>query len=133
MLELKNIKISLLSDGRKIADGFDFTLAKGDRAVIIGEEGNGKSTLLKFIYDRASVADYCDASGEVKCYGKAAYLPQSVEDADRNITLSKYFEDFSYSPSVIPLLDKLFPVELMTAERTLGSLSGGERVRARLL
>ena len=55
MLELKNIRISLKKDGRQIVDDFSFTLKERDKAVIIGEEGNGKSTLLKFIYDRSLV------------------------------------------------------------------------------
>ena len=45
MLQLKNITIHLKEDGRYITDNFSFTLNRGDKAVIIGEEGNGKSTL----------------------------------------------------------------------------------------
>ena len=79
MLQLKNIKIVLKKDGRFLADGFSFTLEKGDRAVIIGEEGNGKSTLLRFIYDPGSTDSYCETEGEVITDCKMAYLPQVKE------------------------------------------------------
>lgn len=42
MLELKNICINLIRDGRILVDDFHFTLNRGgDKAVIIGEEENG--------------------------------------------------------------------------------------------
>ena len=44
MLELKNVYINLISDSRQIVENFSFALNRGDKAVIIGEEGNGKST-----------------------------------------------------------------------------------------
>ena len=46
-------------------EDFSFVLNKGDRAVMIGEEGNGKSTLLKLIYDPALVDSYAEYTGEI--------------------------------------------------------------------
>ena len=77
MLEIKNLSITLSADGRKLVDGFDFTLGRTEHACIIGEEGNGKSTLLKCIYDRALVSDYCDVTGAVRTDGRMAYLAQT--------------------------------------------------------
>ena len=37
-------------DLRIILNDFNLVLNDGDKAVIIGEEGNGKSTLMKWIY-----------------------------------------------------------------------------------
>ena len=70
MLELKNITIRLKKDGRCIVDDFSFSLNRGEKAVIIGEEGNGKSTLLRFLYQRDLVEEYCSVSGEVIKKGK---------------------------------------------------------------
>ena len=70
MLELKNLNISLKKDGRQIISDFSFSLSGHDKAVIIGEEGNGKSTLLKYIYDPLLTDDYCECSGEVIKKGK---------------------------------------------------------------
>ncbi len=59
MLELKNISIKLLQNDRLIIDDFNFVLNSGDKAAIIGEEGNGKSTLLKLIYNESLIFEYC--------------------------------------------------------------------------
>ena len=51
MLQIKNLSITHKQDLRVILNDFSRVLNDGDKAVIIGEEGNGKSTLLKWIYD----------------------------------------------------------------------------------
>ena len=51
MLQIKNLSITHKKDLRPLLDHFTFSLNSGDKAVIISEEGNGKSTLLKLIYD----------------------------------------------------------------------------------
>ena len=51
MLQIKNLSITHKKDLRVILNDFSCVLNDGDKAVIIGEEGNGKSTLLKWIYD----------------------------------------------------------------------------------
>ena len=50
MLQIKNLTITHRKDLRMILENFQLTLNSGDKAVIIGEEGNGKSTLIKWIY-----------------------------------------------------------------------------------
>ena len=51
MLQAKNVNLYIQKDNRLLIKDFSFSLEKGDKAVIIGEEGNGKSTLLKYLYD----------------------------------------------------------------------------------
>ena len=48
MLQIKNLSITHKKDLRVILNDFSCVLNDGDKAVIIGEEGNGKSTLLKW-------------------------------------------------------------------------------------
>ena len=43
---------------------FNMVLNAGDKAVIIGEEGNGKSTLMKWIYDSSLIDEYIEEEGE---------------------------------------------------------------------
>ena len=62
MLQIKNLSITHKKDLRVILNDFSCVLNDGDKAVIIGEEGNGKSTLLKWIYDEKLVDDYCAVS-----------------------------------------------------------------------
>ncbi|MCR5726864.1 MAG: ATP-binding cassette domain-containing protein, partial [Lachnospiraceae bacterium] len=64
MFQIKNVTLTHKKDLRTILDGFSLVLNDGDRAVMIGEEGNGKSTLMKWIYDPELVEDYIEFSGE---------------------------------------------------------------------
>ena len=61
MLQIKSLTIEHRRDLRVILENFNLVLNTGDKAVIIGEEGNGKSTLLKWIFDPALVAAYAAA------------------------------------------------------------------------
>ena len=131
MLELKNITIMLKRDSRRVVDNFSFTLGRGDKAVIIGEEGNGKSTLLKYIYDPALIEDYCDASGQVTG-GRRAYLPQMMDPALFPVTLMEYFSETDYY-SHMDVLDRLgLSLDFALSDQTLGTLSGGEKVKVQL-
>lgn len=49
MLQAKNVNLYLQKDNRLLIEDFSFSLGEGDKVVIIGEEGNGKSTLLKYL------------------------------------------------------------------------------------
>lgn len=48
MLKVNNLTVTTLK-GRKIIKNFSFVLNDGDKLAVIGEEGNGKSTLLKIM------------------------------------------------------------------------------------
>ena len=79
MLQIKNLSITHKKDLRVILNDFSCVLNDGDKAVIIGEEGNGKSTLLKWIYDEKLVDDYCETEGElIQTKERIAYLPQEL-------------------------------------------------------
>ena len=49
MLQIRDLTVTMKKDLRDLLRGFTFALNPGDKAAIIGEEGNGKSTLLKLI------------------------------------------------------------------------------------
>ena len=65
MLEVRNLSVVISKDMRTVIEGLSFTLNPGDKAVIIGEEGNGKSTLLKLIHDPALVEGYAEYEGTI--------------------------------------------------------------------
>ena len=132
MLELKNITICLKNDDRLITDNFSFTLNYGEKAVIIGEEGNGKSTLLKYIYQPDLVEEYCRCSGNVITKGKLAYLPQMMEESCYGLSLAEYFGDSEYYMHTDILAELGLSVEFILSEQKLGTLSGGEKVKVQL-
>ena len=65
MLQIKNLSVTHKKDLRPLLENFSFSLNAGDKAVIISEEGNGKSTLLKLIYDPGLVEGYAEYTGEI--------------------------------------------------------------------
>ena len=79
MLQVKNLTVTHRKDLRCLIKDFSWTLRPGDKAVIIGEEGNGKSTFLKLLYDKNLVEDYVEYSGEIiKDHCRIGYLPQEM-------------------------------------------------------
>ena len=79
MLQVKHLTLTHRKDLRTLAEDFSFVLNDGDKAVIIGEEGNGKSTILKWLYDPKLVESYCEWSGEVAGNpGPMGYLAQDL-------------------------------------------------------
>ena len=138
MLQIKALTITHRKDLRTIVRDLNLTIGRGDRAVLIGEEGNGKSTLLKWMYDPALVEDYAEAEGERTVQGDIlGYLPQELPEADRNKSAAEYFGSLPAFSEADPvqksrLASQLgFSEGLYASEQTLGSLSGGERVKAR--
>lgn len=140
MLQIKDLTITHRKDFRIILEKFNLTLNDKDKAVIIGEEGNGKSTLMKWIYDPSMAEEYTECEGELITSGEVlGYLPQELPDADKDKTLYEYFSEanlfFDKDPKELAELAKEFriPVDFFYSDQNMGSLSGGEKVKAQLL
>nr|WP_296439735.1 ATP-binding cassette domain-containing protein [uncultured Acetatifactor sp.] len=140
MLQIKHLSITHKKDLRLILQDFSFVLNPGDRAVIIGEEGNGKSTLLKWIYDPELTEDYAEAIGERIASGeRLAYLPQELQKADAEKTLYAFFAEspafFDQTPRELKALAGSFhlPQDFFYGDQPMGSLSGGEKVKAQIM
>ncbi len=140
MLQVKNLNIYHKKDLRPLATDLSFTVNDGDRAAIIGEEGNGKSTLLKLLYDPALVEDYAEYDGEIiKNNIVCGYLPQELSPQDRAKTvyafLSEYpsFLDMDYK-ELSSLAGQLgIPADMPYSDAVMGRLSGGEKIKIQLI
>lgn len=94
MLQIKKLNLTHKKDLRVILDDFNLVLNDGDKAVIIGEEGNGKSTLMKWIYDPSLIENYIEADGErVMGNERLGYLAQEMPDEDKKKTVYEYFSE----------------------------------------
>lgn len=92
MLQIKKLNLTHKKDLRVILDDFNLVLNDGDKAVIIGEEGNGKSTLMKWIYDPSLIENYIEADGErVMGNERFGYLPQEMPDEDKKNRIRVFF------------------------------------------
>lgn len=140
MLQIKNLTITHRKDLRIILEKFNVALKDGDKAVIIGEEGNGKSTLMKWIYNPELAEEYTECEGELITAGEVlGYLPQELPDCDKEKTIYEYFSEaklfFDKEPKELSELAKEFrlPADFFYSDQSMGSLSGGEKVKAQLL
>lgn len=140
MLQIKNLTITHRKDLRVILDKFSVVLNDGDKAVIIGEEGNGKSTLMKWIYDPELALEYTECEGERITAGEVlGYLPQELPESDKNRSIYEYFSEgrlfFDKTPKELSEMAKEFkvPVDFFYSEQKMGSLSGGEKIKAQLM
>lgn len=133
MLEINNLTI--LIDDHLLVDKLSLTLNKGDKLAIIGEEGNGKSTLLKAIINHA---DYAGISGEVHTFrNRIGYLKQSLDQNELTMIVKDYLfqDEIQYYNSINELYTFLIQLQLDDSilEKEISVLSGGEKVKLQLL
>ena len=153
MLQIKNLTITHVKDNRVLLEDLSFSLNAGDKAVIIGEEGNGKSTLLKLIYNESLVEDYVEYQGEIiRNRARIGYLPQELSQQEKELTAYEFMcaDESSYEEDINGLiLESMFlesdiaelsqisrklklPMELFYSEQLLKQMSGGEKIKLQL-
>lgn len=136
MLQIKNLTVFHKKDLRTILEDFNFVLNDGDKTVIIGEEGNGKSTLLKLIYDSTLVEDYVEYSGEILTgRQKLGYIAQELPKEHWDKTVYEYFCEaplfFDLTPAELnAIVGQIgMPLDMVYSDQTIATLSGGEKVK----
>ena len=115
MLQIKNLTLTHKKDNRIILSNFSSSFNDGDKAVIIGEEGNGKSTLLKWIYDKELITAYCEYDGSlVKSGERLAYLPQELPKEVLKLSVYDFFMQsdsfLTHSPKTLCKMAKDFGI-----------------------
>ncbi|MFR6024251.1 MAG: ABC-F family ATP-binding cassette domain-containing protein [Oscillospiraceae bacterium] len=116
--------------GRTLFSGVEFKVTGGERIAVIGDNGTGKSTLVKLI-----VGEEQPDTGYVR-RGPAvrmAYLPQIVKFRDPNLSAADTVIDECHC-TMQEARDSLgaFGFTGEDALKTVGTLSGGEQSRLRL-
>lgn len=132
-------KLSIVIRDRKFVENLSFSLDKKEKLAIIGEEGNGKSTLAKAIAKQP--LDYAIVSGKVNLNGQSvAYLEQYLPNARRTVDvwsfLFKENEDEYVSQNKETNIYKnlkQFGLGQEIFSRLMSELSGGECVKVRLV
>lgn len=139
MLVLKNITIQTLK-GRTLLHDCSFSLNKNDRLAIIGEEGNGKSTLCKMIAGVDEIRrDFIVSGTVVSDHQRIGYLPQNLSDQQLKDDVFSYIIDdpMLSDYEILPLFEKQLKKFNMTFRpedysRALSSFSGGEKIKIQL-
>ena len=83
MLTIENLTITHLKDLSVLIENLSFSLRDGERMALIGEEGNGKSTLLRAIAGDQGIGRYAAVTGRITLTSRAAYLPQELPEEAR--------------------------------------------------
>lgn len=140
MLQIKNLNITHKKDLRVILQDFSMVLNEGDKAVIIGEEGNGKSTLLKWIYHPEMIDSYAEGQGERTVNGEwLGYLPQELPIEDRDKTVYEFFLQEPMFSELTPRElsryagDFHLPTDFFYGDQKMCTLSGGEKIKAQMM
>ncbi len=139
MFQVKNMTITHKKDLTTLVEGLSFTLSPGDRAALIGEEGNGKSTVLKLLSDPTLVEPYAEWTGEIVDKDvRRGYLAQELTPGELALPVWEFCQASPAFPDADPkALDRAarqvgLDAGLFWDDRPMATLSGGERVKLRL-
>ena len=139
MLQIKNLSVTHKKDLRPLLENFSFSLNAGDKAVIISEEGNGKSTLLKLIYDPGLVEGYAEYTGEILTGSTLlGYLPQEFPRECKEQTIYSYcmaapaFSEVNPGDLAAIAARLRLPKDIFYSDQLCGTLSGGEKIKLQI-
>lgn len=131
-MQIKNLTITLKKDQRKIIDDLTFSINENEKIALIGEEGNGKSTILKAISNAGETLEYANVKGEISKDESTIYVPQILNASDLEKSVEELLYDEESSEGDVSEFYKIlnqFELEIYDLTRILKTFSGGERVK----
>ena len=136
MIKINHLTITQNKDLRDLISNLNITIQDGEKVAIIGEEGNGKSTLLRTLMGER-LADFT-IRGEIQSdLQSLAYIPQHLPEELKKKSLQDYFflESANLDYSILyRLAEELhFDSSRFTSDQEIGSLSGGEALKIQLI
>ncbi len=140
MLQIKELTITYKKDLRNLISGLSFVLNPGDKAAIIGEEGNGKSTLMKMLYDERLVENYAEYSGEIlRNNSVLGYLQQELEQPEKEMSIYEFMTQEAgfyemEGKELAGMANRVgLPPDLLYSCQKVDTLSGGEKVKLQII
>lgn len=140
MLQIKNLTMFHLSDLTELIKDLNFVVNAGEKVAIIGDEGTGKSSLIRYLNEDDKIEQYVSIKADyINHFHKIGYLPQILPEELKTLTIQEFiYKDEDPNLIRYDLLYKLasdlsFSVEKMHSEQQLESLSGGEKIKVQLI
>lgn len=133
MIEIKNLSIKV--NDRYLVKDLSLNLNKNDKLAIIGEEGNGKSTLLKCII---GICSYAEVTGTINLNNnKIGYLEQHITESYKEQKVFDYLfiSDNDYYNKINNLYKNLTILNIKDdiLDKRMNILSGGEKIKVAIL
>lgn len=133
MIEIKNLSIKV--NDRYLVKDLSLNLNKNDKLAIIGEEGNGKSTLLKCIF---GICNYAEVTGTINLNNnKIGYLEQHITESYKEQKVFDYLfiSDNDYYNKINNLYKNLTILNIKDdiLDKRMNILSGGEKIKVAIL
>lgn len=134
VIEVKELSIKVGS--RTLLDGVSLKVKRGKKTALLGENGIGKTTLLKSILQGDKIQQgNIEISGDIRINNKVVvgYFDQSQDilKEDKSI-LENIMEESAYDQSFIRINLDGFGFKGDTVHKKVAALSGGERVKVAL-
>ena len=102
MLQLEKLTITHQKDLQNLVRDLNLVLNPGEKLAIIGEEGTGKSSLIKAIVAPEMLASYAQLTGTItNHFHQVGYLPQTLEEEN----LQQLVTEFLYRDLDFGLFD----------------------------
>ena len=136
MIKINHLTITQNKDLRDLVSDLNIIIQDGEKVAIIGEEGNGKSTLLRALMGEA-LPDFTIKGDIQSDLQSLTYIPQHLPEELKKKSLQDYFflesTDLDYS-LLYRLSDELhFDSSRFASDQEIGSLSGGEALKIQLI
>lgn len=137
LLTIQHLSIHHQKDLRTLIQDLSLRIHTGDKVAIIGEEGDGKSSLLQLLLQEPA-PDHLLVEGTIQRHFSApVYLPQTLPKALAELSLNDYFfadpDELDYG-LVYRYADQLgFDSQRLSSLQSLASLSGGETLKIQLI
>lgn len=145
VLLVNGFSIKTLKENKTISNNLSFALEQGDKLALIGQEGIGKSTFLKALYDKKLVETYAEVKGTSNISDfSVSYFAQSLDEKYKNIDAMTYIlcdDSLEIDPTKYSELDDVYllfnklglATDLLAANEPMSNLSGGERIKVELV
>lgn len=138
MIQIQHLTITHTKDLRELVHDLNVNIATGEKVAIIGEEGNGKSSLLALLVNSNAHFDHLSYEGTItKPDSPQVYIPQQISENLQALTLNDYFFADSYDldyATLYRLADELyFDSERFASNQQISTLSGGEKLKIQLI
>ena len=126
---LEAISLSMEYPGKLLFKDIGINIWKGEKVALIGDNGTGKTTILRMLAGKVS------GMGEIKLGSrvKVAYFTQEHEDLNMsNIVLEELWLSPKMTENEVRSVLGRFLFSVDSVDKKVGSLSGGERSRLML-